>query len=258
MGEFGALPPYRIDEKALFVAYYASAELGCHLALNWPMPANVLDLLAEFRSATNGLPLPAGRGLLGALTYFGVDHITAAEKNAARDLILSRGQWSASERRHILAYCESDVDALARLLERMAVGIDLPRALLRGRYMAAAAYIERNGVPIDTDMLERLRDRWDHIKGALIADIDRAFGVYENGVFKLKLFEEFLAREGIAWPRLPSGQVDLADDTFRELSRSVPRVAPLRELRSSLAQMRLAALSVGSDGRNRALLSPFS
>src|SRR4051812_40584727 len=36
----------------------------------------------------------------------------------------------------------------------------------------------------------------------------------------------------ITWPRLPSGQVDLADDTFRELSRSVPRVAPLRELRT--------------------------
>jgi DNA polymerase family A len=256
--EFAALPPYRTDRKVLFVAYYASAELGCHLALDWQMPANVLDFYAEFRNATNGLSVPAGHGLLGALTYFGLDHIAATDKSAARELILRGGPWDASERKHILAYCESDVDALARLLERMAVGIDLPRALFRGRYMAAAAHIERNGVPIDIDTLERLRDRWDDIKGALIADIDRAFGVYENGIFKLKFFEEFLARESIAWPRLPSRQVDLADDTFRELSRSVPRVAPLRELRSSLSQMRLAALSVGSEGRNRALLSAFS
>ena len=66
-------PPYRTDEKALFIAYYASAEFGCHLALNWPMPANVLDLFAEFRNATNGLTVPAGRGLLGALIYFGLE-----------------------------------------------------------------------------------------------------------------------------------------------------------------------------------------
>ena len=26
-------PPYRVDDGALFVAYYASAELGCHLVL---------------------------------------------------------------------------------------------------------------------------------------------------------------------------------------------------------------------------------
>ena len=35
------------------------------------------------------------------------------------------------------------------------------------------------------------------------------------------------------------------------------RVSPLRELRDSLSQMRAAGLSVGSDGRNRALLSAF-
>ena len=39
--------------------------------------------------------------------------------------------------------------------------IDLQAALIRGRYMAAAARIEWNGIPIDTAMLNRLRDRWD-------------------------------------------------------------------------------------------------
>ena len=28
-----AEPPYAINEQSLFVAYYASAEIGCHLAL---------------------------------------------------------------------------------------------------------------------------------------------------------------------------------------------------------------------------------
>jgi len=49
--QFGPLPPYSIAPDCLFVAYYASAELGCHLALGWPLPARVLDLYVEFRDA---------------------------------------------------------------------------------------------------------------------------------------------------------------------------------------------------------------
>lgn len=29
--QFGPVPPYPTDADSLFVAYYASAELGCHL-----------------------------------------------------------------------------------------------------------------------------------------------------------------------------------------------------------------------------------
>src|SRR6266571_536095 len=71
--QLGDAPPYPIDADTLFVAYYASAELGCHRALGWPMPARILDLYTEFRDRTNGLAIPAGRSLLGALTYFGLD-----------------------------------------------------------------------------------------------------------------------------------------------------------------------------------------
>jgi DNA polymerase I len=47
--ELGATPPYSIGRHSLFVAYFASAELGCHLALGWPMPVRILDLFTEFR-----------------------------------------------------------------------------------------------------------------------------------------------------------------------------------------------------------------
>ena len=46
--------PFDFGADVLYVAYYASAELGCHLALGWPMPARVLDLFTEFRCVTNG------------------------------------------------------------------------------------------------------------------------------------------------------------------------------------------------------------
>src|SRR4249920_1262561 len=53
-GEFGPTPPFPIGPDAVFVAFYASAELGCFRALNWPKPANILDLFAEFRDRTDG------------------------------------------------------------------------------------------------------------------------------------------------------------------------------------------------------------
>src|SRR5215472_4118299 len=146
--EIGPAPPYPTDGHTLFVAYYASAELGCHLALGWPIPERILDLFTEFRNGRNGLPTPSGSGLIGALVYYGLDTIGTGEKEEMRALIMRGGPWSAAERRAILEYCESDVDGLARLLPAMLPTMDLPHALLRGRYMVAAARIERAGVPI--------------------------------------------------------------------------------------------------------------
>jgi DNA polymerase I len=110
-------PPYNIDEHSLIVAYYASAEMGCHLSLGWPMPANLLDLYTEFRNLANGLPTPCGRGLLGALAWFGLSSVEAAEKESMRQLAMRGGPWTAEEQAALLDYCESDVVALARLLE---------------------------------------------------------------------------------------------------------------------------------------------
>ncbi len=146
---------------------------------------------------------------------------------------------------------------MARLLPAMLPQIDLPRALLRGRYMAAAARIESNGVPIDVDTLELLRQHWSNIQDQLIAEVDRDYGVFEGRTFKADRFAELLARNNIPWPRLDSGRLDLGDDTFREMVRAYPMVAPLHELRGALSQMRLSDLQVGKDGRNRTMLSAF-
>ena len=71
-------PPYTIDESSLLAAYYASAEMGCHLVLGWDLPCYVLDLFCEFRNMTNGLSIPCGAGLLGAMAYFGLPAIDSA------------------------------------------------------------------------------------------------------------------------------------------------------------------------------------
>jgi hypothetical protein len=225
--------------------------------VGWPQPARVLDLYVEFRNRTNGLQTPSGWGLLGALAYFGLDGIGALEKDAMRDLILRGGPWSTGERFSILNYCEGDVRALARLFAAMAPGIDLPRALLRGRYMAAVADMEYEGVPIDRPRLDLLRQHWIGLQDRLIAEIDGDYNVFDGRTFKAEAFAAWLSRTSIPWPLLESGRLDLADDTFRQMARVYPAVSPLRELRSALADLRLNDLAVGHDHGNRTLLAPF-
>jgi DNA polymerase-1 len=203
-----------------------------------------------------------GNGLIGALLHYGLPTIGSEEKDDMRALIMGGGPWSDAESDEILAYCESDVDALLRLLEAMLPALVTSRirfgqALLRGRYMAAAGIVENNGIPIDAPLLARLDVNWGPVKLGLVAAVDADFGVYENGRFVAVKFEAYLAKIGIPWPRLPSGALALDDDTFRSQARAYPVIAPLRELRYALGQLRLNELTVGPDGRNRTILSAF-
>ncbi|HEY2416168.1 MAG TPA: hypothetical protein VGI40_28255, partial [Pirellulaceae bacterium] len=377
------------------------------------MPVRILDLFAEFRTRCNGLGTPCGASLLGALAYFGIDGIDSTEKEEMRQLAMREGKHTEVERYALLDYCESDVTALEALLPAMLPKIDLPRALLRGRYMAAAARMEFNGVPLDKDTLQNFRDNWDVIKSRLTREIDCNYHVFipagsaaidsqsrlgsaiyqksaeigahpynlaiaVDDVYKRYLereaplvaiknaarretvlttnrvetwvgsdkdhstypqldtttrdvaaglaelcisgghetdgsgdtahaalpsdrlrqsterlkpkhhpdflceaaahfvgkhdtipdcvplgfsaarFADWLIQNSIPWPRLETGQLALDDDTFRQMARTYPAVAPLRELRHALGEMRLFEdLAVGTDGRNRCLLSAF-
>src|SRR5215475_254990 len=80
-GTRSVLPLIPSGKDVLMIAYYASAELACFLALAWPFPMRVLDLYAEFRCLTSGRPVPCGYGLLGALTAFGIEGMAAVEKD---------------------------------------------------------------------------------------------------------------------------------------------------------------------------------
>ena len=260
---FGSAPPWASGPDVLFVAYYASAELGCYRALGWPMPERVLDLFAEFRVHTNmgsksdqKRRTPSGAGLLGALIYFGLDPMDATEKKEMQDAIGSDiwgGRYTPEE---ILDYCETDVRALERLLPAMLPRIDLPRALLRGRYMAAAAAMEWHGTPTDVATLAPLREVWTDIQDELIRAMD-AYGIYDGRTFKAERWVKLMAELGIPWPLHESGQLDLSDETFRQMAKSYPVVSDYHELRSSLAKLRLKDLQVGRDGRNRTVLSAF-
>lgn len=253
------VPPYSINENDLFVAFYSSAEWNCHLVLDWPLPGNVIDLFAEFRRVTNGVP-DISNSLLGACKKFGILTIDEAEKEEARRRILQGPPFSEAEKAYILKYCASDVEETTELFKVLVnlPGFDLQTALFHGEYMKAIAKMEHRGIPVDTGTLTLLKENWNQIQERLIQEIDRDYGVYDGRAFKVKKFEKYLADNGIPWKRTEEGNLSLDYETFKTMAQVYPQLEALKVLRHILGQLRLSEIPVGSDGRNRCLLSPFS
>ncbi|WP_343089241.1 DNA polymerase [Methanocalculus natronophilus] len=174
-----------------------------------------------------------------------------------RARIMEGPPYSEEEQQAILDYCQSDVEATVYLYRNMESRLDGPRTLLRGRFMAAVASMEYRGIPIDLETLRRLERHWERLQERLIEEVDQSYGVYGGRTFKLDLFEKYLQERGMDWPRTETGRLSLTDDTLKDMTKTYPGLQPLRDLRYILGQLRLNSLAVGSDGRNRTLLSPF-
>ena len=250
-------PPYSTGKDALFVSFYAPAEMSCHLALGWQMPANLVDLFAEHRVQTNGLP-GVGNSLLAACGYRGVPSVPSSEhKDQMRNLVLAGGPYSEDDRKSILEYCGEDVRLTTDLFLIMQHSIDWPRALFRGMYQESLSRMEYRGIPIDTGMLNRLRQDWQGLQARLVKEIDADYGVYDGLTFKTAEFERYLSEKDIPWPRTETGRLSLSDDVFKDMTKTYPFLQGLKDLRHMLGAMKLNALAVGIDGRNRTMLSPF-
>jgi DNA polymerase I len=252
----------------LHVSFVANAECACYLALGWPLPAHELDLSPAFRNLTSGRHTPEGKGLIGALRYYGLDTIGAKQKDAMRDRIIKGWPFTPEERRQILDYCYSDVDALLRLLSKILAEpeFDLGIALHHGEFAAVSARMEHHGVPIDMNVFTPLADKeiWRDVRDDVVPAIDAQYGVYVRGAsgdwsFNMVRFEGYLSREGMlaGWPRTETGKLDMRRKTFEMMTKGWPQLEPLRQLRHARDKMRKIKLAVGADGRNRTLLWPF-
>ena len=248
--------PFDKGPRALFVAFFASAEFGCFLELGWALPTNTLDLYVEFRRLRCGTGVSKRGGLVAALDHFNLSQHAPSGKQEWRDLAMRGGPYTSAEEQGLLDYCQEDVDGTCQLFWKMECDIEIPHALIRGRYMQSVAKIERNGVPIDIAILNELIDQSDTIKLELISKAD-VNGVYTDGSFSERRFEKLLALNQIPWPRLKSGRLQLTDEAFRQQAKVYPKIiAPYHELRAALSQLKLSSIAVGQDGRN-CMLSPF-
>ena len=139
------IPPYPTSGNALLIGFVGEAIVGCHIALRWALPAHIVDLKVKFRNLANGHPKPCGDGVAGALIWFGLPG--SGGIYCCQTLIDGNGE----------------VAALEQLFLAMRSHVDLPRAVLRGRFLIAVARIEITGIPIDVTKLDTLRRHWRNI-----------------------------------------------------------------------------------------------
>ena len=256
--EFPRNSPFPKD--ALHVGYALTAEHACFLVLGWDLPPFSLDLFAAYRRHVNEICNKPNLNFLSALDHFGISHISPQHKKQIRQRCMQGFPFSAEERRAILDYNESDVRPLPPLLEKLVGDMgdrEFEQALAHGRFTTACARVERCGIPLDMVIYDELKLKWDNVLSAMIAEIDRSFHVYDGIHFKLDRFGDYLSRQRIAWPKMPTGRLKSDDETFRSMADAHPVLNPLRELRRTLHTLKRWRLPVGNDGRNRTGLKPF-
>jgi DNA polymerase I-like protein with 3'-5' exonuclease and polymerase domains len=264
-------PPFDVRRCVVLAYYYHVAEASCFEVLGWPQPHWPVDLYIEHMAQLNGLSARdlfedqednrrIRYRLIDALRSRGIE--VSAEDEAhkrAMQLRSAEGEpFTNSERQAITNYCAEDVRWLARLFVAMRDEVDLPAALVRGRYTTAVAQQQHRGIPIDVELAERYQAQRRSLRQELIIETPSASQFYVgNQRFSQALFLGWTEEQGIGWPLTSHGSPDLERDTLKRITSLEPRIAPLAALRSKLAQLEAVNLPIRSDGRIRVNFRPF-
>jgi len=263
-------------DDVLHVVFSACAEMSFYLAMAWALPQNVLDLWAERRNLTNGLLdsswEPIDTSLVGTCADYGLTHTAAERKELMRNRVMQGFPFGEDEMNEISEYCHDDVRMLAALAEAMLPQLEsFPQAIHRGRCLKAVACMEFNGVPVDANLLARLKRHWPRIRANLVMAVEDAYhyGCYsvdKKGEVHLSLkgFADMLEREGFAdeWPvkTEKTGRYSMDDkECMKPMALRYEYLQPLRQVRKVLTQGgKELKYPVGSDGKNRSSLKPFT
>jgi hypothetical protein len=262
-------PPFDVRRCAI-AAYNWVAEGQCFERLGWEQPWWPIDPYAEHVAFMNGLAADdvferkeddkrIRFRLVDALRTYGVEIPAVAEAHKhAMQLRAAEGEpFTPEEWRAIADYCAEDVRWLGRLFNAMRDRIDLPAALVRGRYMTVVGQQTHRGIPIDRELAERFMARRIHLRQALIEEAPGAADFYDSGRFSEARLFAWAEAEEIGWPQHASGRPVLERDTLRRVAELEPRVAPLAALRSKLSKLEEITLAIRADGRIRPNYMPL-
>jgi DNA polymerase I-like protein with 3'-5' exonuclease and polymerase domains len=296
--------PFAMASDELFIFFAADADINIFLTQRWPTPRHVIDPRVEFIRVRNGFPplkpleggdpdiaavkeakaakkrhkKPGRFSLSRIARHYKIPFIDDEAKGEFRDLALRPSDdFSTVERQALIDYCRGDVDATAAIFLRVWDEAELssPRtlsqALIRGFFMAVAAWVQYVGIPINAPLYRRFASNAPALRSAYIEAQYERFDVYENGSFNFIKFEAFLKREGLlaVWPRTPSGRLATDSKTLERMAHKT--VDAFVEFRATvdllesisfsgddgLANDKAKGLQPCPDGRVRASLFPF-
>jgi hypothetical protein len=252
----------------VYATFAGQAEWGSMLSLGWKLPENCVDLFAEARCLRN-LALPGsirrrlkirGNGLIDVCRYFRIDASDPLDKQVTRDLILRGGPWTSELRRKIVDYCERDVGMTSDLWFRLEALIPMGQALYRGWFTQAVGDMEDRGLPLDVDGRDLLVANLSNLRRQLILQFDR-FGLCgpDSETIDPERLVSLADHHGIRWPTTRTGRPEMRLKTLRRKLAHHPDLHPVVYLAQGLNDLRgLRNLPVGSDGRTRVSLWPFS
>ena len=251
--------PFPVDRSTLFICHNASAEMGCFAALGWKKPKRLIDTMIEEKNRRLGMPNKVRFGLLHCLQGYGLRTRDVADKDYWRSVGIAGGPTSEEVWAGFIDYCYRDCDDGAALFLKQLPNINIHEACLRGRYACHAAQIEHNGIPVDVPLFNHMKNRWPTFRHRLIDEVNPRYGVYVDGSFSYHQFQRYLKETNTPWPRLFSGQLDMRDETFRNMVKAYNHLAPLRELRHTLSNLNLfESIAIGPDGRSRTDIRTFA
>jgi hypothetical protein len=252
----------------VYVGFSAQAEWRSMLALGWKLPEHCIDLFAEARCLRN-LALPKslkrrlkirGDGLIDVCRSLGLPASEPLDKEMMRDVILRGGPWEPGIPAKIVDYCNDDVSMTAGLWSRLAPIIPLNQALFRGWFTQAIGDMENRGLPLDVKARDSLVANLATLRQRLIRQYDR-FGLCgpESKTISPERLLIVVGSQGIRWPLTSTGRPDTRLKTLKRKLAHYPDLHTVVHLAQGLKDLRgLRNLPIGSDGRARASLWPFS
>ena len=274
-------PHFDFDD-VLLVSYNATAGVGSYLKQLYGRPPNIWDSLIETRRLYK--PLRSGKGamkLLATATNYGIkDKISEADKEENLDLILRRNkfkelpfEYSKEEQKQILDYCQSDTDVLAQVFIKQVEDIEeklnlkteeqfeteLWQILNRGYAISCVSLVERNGIPVDVNLINKFNETWPKVKNILIEKFNKDIDVFnENLTFSHAKFDELIKRNGLdrRWPRMKSGHFT-TNKKYVKQNLHIKDLAKFNEIRTFQNMTKLTSYTPGYDGRVRTSLNMF-
>tara|TARA_R110000803_G_scaffold62957_2_gene123411 strand:- start:1133 stop:2902 length:1770 start_codon:yes stop_codon:yes gene_type:complete len=255
------------NSNTLWICHNAVAEVSCMLELGLDRPDYVWDTMIQDMKLHRGIENRFN--LLACCNRFGIQTITEAQKEMFRDLIMNNyPNYSNSQKEKIIEYNISDVVEnealfLAQVYEfekrNPIFKTTLSQAIFHGKSQAVVAKIERNGIPINSELYYDMEKYFPEIKAQEIEELKRAADIYVGDKWNQKKFELFLDDLGILknWPKTKTGQPAKDDRTLYRYASKYPIIQQIREAKFIIEAKNLKGYQVGKDNRSRASLKMF-
>ena len=264
--------PFSMAKDELFFLFAADADILTFIAMKgWPIPLIVIDPRVEWIRIDNGGDQykpgqreKKGYSLLDAARTYRVPATSEGNKKYWRDVAIRGGPFTEKSSKGCWLLPRTWISPLACWWRcGRDLGLSDPctfqQALIRGRYLAAAASCYATGIPLCMLDVKRMTRYAREARLGLVQSQANIFPVYRSdGTFSHQLFARLLRRYGqlASWPRTPTGRA-FHFKAFEKATEAWPLAGEMGRFRSLLDQLKTFDLPIGPDGRARVNLRAF-